>query len=279
MTSVFRRLAVCATAALTVLSLAHPALAQSGNQVSNQDEGIGIGVLAGLAKPDLSVSGVVGDVTSGKTGTMLGFWVGGNRGGLIGFTGEFNYSTANNLGASRASGELLLFLNNDIEVLDDDWLSELAGWAERPEVGLVGCKLIRPDGTITMPLVGDLPARGKTPSQLRDVIKAALQNFLKLQAGNEVTVSVKTYNSYAFTVNGEVSRPGLYTSTKYLRAADAIALAGGPTRFAKRGDIRILRLDSKGEQISIPIDFDLVASGKRPDMNVWIQSNDVVWVP
>lgn len=91
MTSVFRRLAVCATAALTVLSLAHPALAQSGNQVSNQDEGIGIGVLAGLAKPDLSVSGVVGDVTSGKTGTMLGFWVGGNRGGLIGFTGEFNY--------------------------------------------------------------------------------------------------------------------------------------------------------------------------------------------
>lgn len=67
---------------------------------------------------------------------------------VVPFTGEFNYSTANNLGASRASGELLLFLNNDIEVLDDDWLSELAGWAERPGVGIVGCKLIRPDGTI-----------------------------------------------------------------------------------------------------------------------------------
>jgi polysaccharide export outer membrane protein len=138
---------------------------------------------------------------------------------------------------------------------------------------------IRPDGTITMPLVGDLPARGKTPSQLRDVIKAALQNFLKLQAGNEVTVSVKTYNSYAFTVNGEVSRPGMYTSTKYLRAADAIALAGGPTRFAKRSDIRILRVDSKGDQISIPIDFDLVASGKRPDMNIWIMAEDVIYIP
>lgn len=138
---------------------------------------------------------------------------------------------------------------------------------------------IRPDGTITMPLVGDLPARGKTPTQLRDVIKQALQNFLKLQAGNEVTVSVKAYNSYAFTVNGEVSRPGLYTSTKYLRAADAIALAGGPTRFAKRSDIRILRVDGKGEQISIPIDFDLVASGKRPDMNIWIMAEDVIYIP
>ena len=62
--------------------------------------------------------------------------------------GEFNFSTANNLGASRASGDLLLFLNNDIEVLEDDWLAELAGWVERPGVGVVGAKLLRPDGTI-----------------------------------------------------------------------------------------------------------------------------------
>jgi polysaccharide biosynthesis/export protein len=138
---------------------------------------------------------------------------------------------------------------------------------------------IRPDGTITMPLVGDVAARGKTPSQLRDDIKKALANYLKLQAGNEVTVAVKTYNSYRFTVNGEVSRPGLYTNVDYLRVADAIALAGGPTRFAKRSDIRILRTDAKGNQQSIPIDFDLVASGKRPDMNIWILANDTIFVP
>jgi polysaccharide export outer membrane protein len=138
---------------------------------------------------------------------------------------------------------------------------------------------VRPDGTITMPLVGDLQARGKTPTQLRDDIKKQLANYLKLQAGNEVTVAVKTYNSYAFTVNGEVSKPGMYTSTKYLRAADAIALAGGPTRFAKRSDILILRTDRSGKQLSIPIDFDLVASGRRPDMNIWILSDDVIYVP
>jgi len=138
---------------------------------------------------------------------------------------------------------------------------------------------IRPDGTITMPLVGDLPARGKTPSQLREEIKKALGKFLKLDAGNEVTVAVKTFNSYRFTVNGEVSRPGMYTSTDYLRVADAIALAGGPTRFAKRAEVRILRTDARGQQTAIPIDFDLVASGKRPDMNIWVLANDVIYMP
>lgn len=151
-------------------------------------------------------------------------------------------------------------------------------WGEG-NAGLNTEATIRPDGTITMPLVGDLKARGKTPSQLRNDIKTALTNFLKLQAGNEVTVAVKAFNSYRFTVNGEVSRPGLYTNGDYLRAADAIALAGGPTRFAKRSDIRILRRDAKGNQLSIPIDFDLVASGKRPDMNIWILADDVIYVP
>jgi polysaccharide export outer membrane protein len=138
---------------------------------------------------------------------------------------------------------------------------------------------IRPDGTITLPLVGDLAAKGRTPTQLRDGIKQALANYLKLTAGNEVTVAVKTYNSYRFTVNGEVSRPGMYTSNDYLRVADALALAGGPTRFAKRSDILVLRKDAKGTQQSWPIDFDLVSSGKRSDMNFWILPNDVIWVP
>src|SRR5262245_1110181 len=126
---------------------------------------------------------------------------------------------------------------------------------------------IRPDGTITMPLVGDLQAKGKTPTQLRDDVKRALDRYLRLPAGNEIVVKVKAYNSYRFTVNGEVERPGLYTNTDWVRVADALALAGGPTRFANRRDIKVLRVDGKGKQISYEIDFDLVASGKRPDMN------------
>lgn len=62
--------------------------------------------------------------------------------------GRFNYSAANNLGARHASGELLLFLNNDIEVLEPDWMTEMVRWAERPEIGMVGATLLFPQGRI-----------------------------------------------------------------------------------------------------------------------------------
>ncbi len=67
---------------------------------------------------------------------------------IILYERPFNYSTANNLGASHATGAYLLFLNNDIEVLDPDWLEELVRWAVYPGVGAVGPKLIYPDGSI-----------------------------------------------------------------------------------------------------------------------------------
>ena len=67
---------------------------------------------------------------------------------IIDCPGPFNYSRANNLGAAQAKGELLLFLNNDTEAIGPDWLDELVGWGLRPEVGIVGAKLIRPDGSL-----------------------------------------------------------------------------------------------------------------------------------
>lgn len=60
----------------------------------------------------------------------------------------FNYSKANNLGAEVATGDYLLFLNNDVEILHSDWLQELLRWAERPGIGVVGAKLLYPDDTI-----------------------------------------------------------------------------------------------------------------------------------
>ncbi len=58
----------------------------------------------------------------------------------------FNYSAANNLGASQASGDWLLFLNNDIEIIEPDWLDEIARWLSLPEIGVVGARLLYPDG-------------------------------------------------------------------------------------------------------------------------------------
>jgi GT2 family glycosyltransferase len=67
---------------------------------------------------------------------------------MVDFKGEFNYSAANNLGAQLSDGDILLFLNNDIEILESDWLEELVRWAERPQIGVVGAKLLYPDDTI-----------------------------------------------------------------------------------------------------------------------------------
>ena len=61
---------------------------------------------------------------------------------------EFNYSAINNFGASHARGEYLLFLNNDVKSINPDWMEEMLGVCQRPEVGGVGAKLIYPDNTI-----------------------------------------------------------------------------------------------------------------------------------
>ncbi|MGW8142776.1 MAG: glycosyltransferase [Anaerolineales bacterium] len=61
---------------------------------------------------------------------------------------RFNYQKVNNFGARIAEGDLLLFLNNDTEVIGPSWLDDLVGWAERPGVGVVGTKLLYPNGTI-----------------------------------------------------------------------------------------------------------------------------------
>ncbi|MFV2045453.1 MAG: glycosyltransferase family 2 protein, partial [Anaerolineales bacterium] len=67
---------------------------------------------------------------------------------IVEFPGEFNFSAANNLGARSTEGDILLFLNNDTEVLDPDWLEEMVRWAELPEIGAVGAKLLYPNGRI-----------------------------------------------------------------------------------------------------------------------------------
>ncbi len=67
---------------------------------------------------------------------------------VVTYPRPFNYSAANNVGARAATGDVLVFLNNDVEATHADWLAELVRWAERPEVGVVGGKLLYPDRTI-----------------------------------------------------------------------------------------------------------------------------------
>jgi len=98
---------------------------------------------------------------------------------------------------------------------------------------------IRPDGKITLPLIGDVPAAGRTSIELRDAIATSLTDYMK---NPTVTVIVVETAPQVIYVNGEVSKPGVYTlGNGRVSVLQAIAMAGGFTDFADKKNIRILR--------------------------------------
>ena len=136
--------------------------------------------------------------------------------------------------------------------------------------------VVRPDGTITMPLVGELRAAGRTAAELQ---KEALPRLATYVKDAVLTVSVVEVNSYRFTVAGNVEHPGLFTSRSYLTVSEALALAGGPTRYALTGDIVIVRTLPNGIKRRIPIDYDAILSGQSPEQDIVILAGDAVRVP
>src|SRR5215471_12366918 len=103
---------------------------------------------------------------------------------------------------------------------------------------------IRPDGKITLPLAGDLPAAGRTTMELRDSISAALKDYI---ANPVVTVIVLETTPQVVYVTGEVTKPGALTLINgRMSVVQAIAMAGGFTDFAKRKDVLVMRKTAKG---------------------------------
>jgi polysaccharide export outer membrane protein len=130
---------------------------------------------------------------------------------------------------------------------------------------------VRPDGTITVPLVGEVAAAGRTAVELQGKIAERLSTFAKDAV---VTVGVVEVNSYRFTVAGNVEHPGMFTSRYYVTVSEALALAGGPNRYASTGDVVIVRASRR-----IPIDYDAILSGKRPEQDIVVLAGDAVRVP
>jgi polysaccharide export outer membrane protein len=140
---------------------------------------------------------------------------------------------------------------------------------------LSGEARVRPDGTITMPLVGDIKAVGRSPSSLRAEISKRLQSFVR-DEGAIVSVAVTEVNSYRFTVSGQVERPGIETAKYYVTAAEAVAMAGGLNRFANPHRLLLVRSDIHGVR-RIPLDYDRIASGQHPEENLVLMSGDTLF--
>ncbi len=103
---------------------------------------------------------------------------------------------------------------------------------------------IRPDGKITLPLVGDVPAAGRTSVELRDAIAKSLQEYM---TDPTVTVIVTETSPQIIYVTGEVNKPGAYSLVNgQMSIIQAIALAGGLTDFANKKDIQVLRKTATG---------------------------------
>lgn len=100
--------------------------------------------------------------------------------------------------------------------------------------------LVLPDGTFAFPLVGQVNAAGKLPSEIERIITVGLQPQYKGPVP-QVTVTVKQASGYQFSVVGKVRNPGTFTPGRYVNALEALAIAGGPSEFANTSGAKIIR--------------------------------------
>lgn len=164
-------------------------------------------------------------------------------------------------------------MHDDSFVIGNEDVLAVSVWKE-PE--LTKSVPVRSDGKITLPLVGDVQAAGKTPLQLEQDLASKLQNFI---TSPSVTVSVEKVNSRKFNILGEVGRPGSFPLTASMTVMDAIATAGGFKDFAKKTGVYILRKAPDGSQTRLNFNYKEFIKGKNPSQNVKLEPNDTVIVP
>jgi polysaccharide export outer membrane protein len=144
---------------------------------------------------------------------------------------------------------------------------------KNPELSVDG--RVRPDGTITMPLIGDIKAAGRAPSALKVEITKRLQSFVR-DEGAIVSVAVTEVNSYRFTVGGQVERAGMFNAKYFVTASEAIAMAGGLNRYANPHRVVLVRSDPRGPR-RIPLDYERIASGEHPEEDLVLVSGDTIF--
>lgn len=135
---------------------------------------------------------------------------------------------------------------------------------------------VRPDGKISLPLIGEIQAAGLTPLQLQDNITQDLKAFID---NPEVTVIVDDPRSHQFNIVGQVARPGTYPLSQSMTVLDAIAEAGGFKDFAKQTKIYVLRPSPGGIRVRIPFNYKKVIRGSDLQENVVLKPGDTIVVP
>jgi len=140
--------------------------------------------------------------------------------------------------------------------------------------------VVRPDGKISMPLIGELVASGLDANQLANLISERLKEFKERPS---VSVSVKEVNSYSIYVLGEVAKPGKYQLKSHATVLQAVAVAGGFSIYAAKNKMQVLRRvgkeEGKPKEMRIPARYDDLVSGEGEIGNFILKTGDVVLVP
>lgn len=133
---------------------------------------------------------------------------------------------------------------------------------------------VRPDGKISVPLINDVQAGGKTPLELAATITDLLKKYL---TAPRVTVVVKAINSRRVYIMGEVVRPGTIPLMGSMTVLQALSSAGGFTQFAKVKKVYLLRKEGN-KQNAIPFNYNAAIKGAT-DQNFALQPGDTIVVP
>ncbi len=146
-------------------------------------------------------------------------------------------------------------------------------WKE-PELSRVVS--VRPDGKISLPLVGELQARGRTAMEVRAAVGERLKEYV---TSPEVTVIVQQINSKRYFVIGEVQAPGVYPLTVPITAMQALAMAGGFREFADTDNIFILRRTEDNRTTRIEFSYKDWIKEKKDVEHLELQSGDLLVIP
>jgi polysaccharide export outer membrane protein len=133
---------------------------------------------------------------------------------------------------------------------------------------------VRPDGKISLPMVGEVIAEGRTARELQAELTTRLQPLVNQPV---VSVMISEINAARFFVLGEVAHPGAYPVRGVVSVVQALALAGGPTEFAARGDIVVIRPSRAGRDDRYRVNYREVVSGKA--RAIQLVPGDTVYVP
>jgi len=143
------------------------------------------------------------------------------------------------------------------------------------EEDMVRDVLVRPDGRVTFPLVGEFMAAGDSVENLRLRISDRLEKYIPDPV---VTVSVRELTGNRVYVIGQVNRPGVFPIVRNVDVMQALSMGGGTSTYAALNKIKILRREN-GKLIAIPFEYGEIEKGKHLEQNILLKAGDVVVVP